>query len=115
MALWKKILGVFGVVAFFAWMSSSSSPSNSERGSGASHTSIVTGSPDGNTAAVARAVIRENFEPSDCPSVSDARRLGDGSIKASCSNGDTYRVFALNGKTVAMKCSAAATLGVSGC
>jgi hypothetical protein len=41
--------------------------------------------------------------------------LKDGSIRAVCSNGEAYRVFTVKGMTVAMKCSAAAKLGVSGC
>ena len=73
--------------------------------------------PAGNPFVVALKLIRDNFEKSDCPSVTKAKRIGDGSIKASCSNGETFRIFTvvqLN-KAVAMKCSVAKEMGVPGC
>jgi hypothetical protein len=75
---------------------------------------IKTGpAPAGEPKTVAATAIQEADHP--CGRVLDAYRLQDGSIKAVCSNRETYRVFVVQGMTVAMKCSAAAQLGVSGC
>jgi hypothetical protein len=73
--------------------------------------------PDGEPAVVAQQVILDNFDKADCPLVTDAKRLGDGSIKTACNNGETYRVLSIPklGKAVAMKCSALAALGIAGC
>jgi hypothetical protein len=60
--------------------------------------------------------MRENFDASDCPLVTIAQRFGDGSIKAVCTNGETYRVFTVpKVGSVAMKCSAVIQLGITGC
>jgi len=67
--------------------------------------------PDGAASVVAQRIIRQNFDESDCPLVVAAQRLGDGSIAAQCNNGERYRVTA----SIAMRCSAAAALGISGC
>ena len=114
----KQILARFmmlGLLVVVSVSCSTSPPSAADNGPRPSAT--PTPAPEGNDAlAVAQAVIRDNFERSDCPSVTTAQRVGvDGSIKAACSNGETFRVFRLNGKAVAMKCSAAARLGVAGC
>ena len=69
--------------------------------------------PPGDPKSVASAAIREADHP--CGRVLDAVRLNTGGIRAVCSNGDAYRVFTVEGKVVAMKCSAAARLGISGC
>jgi hypothetical protein len=75
---------------------------------------IKTGpAPAGEPRTVAAAAIQDADHP--CGRVVDASRLQGGSIKAVCSNRETYRVFVVQGMTVAMKCSAAAKLGVSGC
>ena len=113
----KQILARFMLLGLFVVVSvscSTSPPSAADNGPRPSAT--PTPAHEGNAVAVAQAVIRDNFERSDCPSVTTAQRVGvDGSIKAACSNGETFRVFRLNGKAVAMKCSAAARLGVAGC
>ena len=61
------------------------------------------------------APIREAGHP--CPRVVGAKRLGDGGIRALCSNGETYRISKLREipDTVAMKCSAATAMGIYGC
>jgi hypothetical protein len=66
---------------------------------------------DGDPAVVAFKVINGNFDDTDCPSVTQAKRLKDGSVYAICSNGERFRVY---GK-ISMKCSAAEKLGVAGC
>jgi endonuclease YncB( thermonuclease family) len=72
--------------------------------------------PAGEPVVVAQWVIHDIFEKSDCPHVVSAARVDDGSITATCNNGQTFRVFwnATVGD-VAMRCSAALALGVSGC
>lgn len=75
----------------------------------------IAAAPDGDPTIVAQKIIRENFEATDCPLVVRAVRFGDGSIKAFCSNSEAFRVFRIQGKQVAMRCSAAKALGVSGC
>ncbi len=73
--------------------------------------------PKGDPITVATKVISDNFEKTDCPAVRKAERIEDGSIKAECGNGETFRIFTvveLN-KAVAMRCSAAEKMGVSGC
>jgi hypothetical protein len=69
--------------------------------------------PPGPAKAVAATAIRDADHP--CGTVFDAIRLDSGGIRATCSNGETYRVFTVQGKVVAMRCSAVAKLGVSGC
>ena len=61
--------------------------------------------PDGDAIKVASKVITDNFEKTDCGSVTLAARLDDGSIKAECDNGETYRIFVVVelGKPVALK------------
>lgn len=68
--------------------------------------------PEGDATVVAQKSIRDNFDENDCPLVVEARRFGDGSIRALCNNGETYRVF---GSHYAMRCSAVAALGIHGC
>lgn len=69
--------------------------------------------PSGEPKAIADAAIKAADHP--CGKVRDAVRLDTGGIRAVCSNGETYRVFVWQGQLVAMKCSAAVRLGVSGC
>ena len=69
--------------------------------------------PAGEPKNIATAAIKEAAHP--CGRVLEAIRLNDGGIRAVCSNGEAYRVFTMQGGLVAMKCSAAARLGVSGC
>jgi hypothetical protein len=69
--------------------------------------------PRGEPKTIATGAIKAANHPSG--KVLDAIRLNDGSIRAVCSNGEAYRVFTVQGELVAMKCSAAARLGVSGC
>ena len=73
----------------------------------------ISPAPQGNPKAVATLAITDADHP--CGTVRDAVRLNDGGIRAVCSNGEAYRVFTVQGKVVAMRCSAAAKLGVSGC
>lgn len=71
--------------------------------------------PAGDATAIAASAIRAAEHP--CGKVASASRLRDGTIRALCSNGEAYRVMRMKGiaETVALKCSAAAKLGVSGC
>jgi Flp pilus assembly protein TadD len=69
--------------------------------------------PDGDPKVVAAAVILLNFDPAYCPRVAQARRLDDGSIKAACSNGEIFWIFAIRNKPLALRCSIAESLGVS--
>jgi len=73
--------------------------------------------PAGKAIEVAKKVIGDNFEKNDCPSITKATRYKDGTIKAICSNGESFRVFTVVKlqKPVAMKCSAVKKLGISGC
>jgi hypothetical protein len=73
--------------------------------------------PAGKALVVARKVIGDNFDKSDCPAVTKASRLKDGSIRATCSNGEAFRIFTVVElhKAVAMRCSAAEKIGVPGC
>jgi hypothetical protein len=74
---------------------------------------VVTAAPAGDAATVAKAIIRQNFDPADCPTVKQARRLSDGSIRAFCSNGESFRIGVVNSKQFALRCSAAAKMGVA--
>lgn len=71
--------------------------------------------PAGDAAAVAGSAILAAEHP--CGKVASASRLRDGTIRALCSNGEAYRVMRVKGmaETVALKCSAAAKLGISDC
>lgn len=72
--------------------------------------------PPGDPKAIGLRVIREAEHP--CPKLITAARSSDGSLLARCSNGETYLVFSIRtaNKTMdlAMKCSAAAAIGVRG-
>ncbi len=75
---------------------------------------ITTGpAPAGDPKTVAARALKDADHP--CPKITTAIRVDDGSIKALCSNSEDYRIFTVEGKTVAMKCSAARKLGVAGC
>lgn len=69
--------------------------------------------PAGPPKSVAAAAIKDADHP--CGIVSSATRLDSGGIRAVCSNGEAYRIFTVQGRVVAMRCSAAARIGVSGC
>jgi hypothetical protein len=71
--------------------------------------------PDGEPTVVAQRIISENFDPPDCPLVIRAFRLGDGSIKSFCNNGESYRILSVNAKNYAMRCSVVNKLGPAGC
>ena len=73
----------------------------------------VAAAPDGDPKVVAAAVISLSFDPPYCPRVARATRLDDGSIKAACSNGAIFWIFAIRNKPVALRCSIAESLGVS--
>ena len=73
----------------------------------------VEAAPDGDPKVVAAAVISLSFDPPYCPRVARATRLDDGSIKAACSNGAIFWIFAIGNKPVALRCSIAESLGVS--
>lgn len=73
--------------------------------------------PPGDAADVALRVIREAEHP--CPRLARASRLPDQTIVAVCTNRESYRVFSIRNKAgrvmdLAMKCSAAKKLGISG-
>lgn len=63
--------------------------------------------------AMARAAIRDAGHP--CGGLVSSALMSDGSVRATCTNGETYRVSLRGGTLVAMRCSAAARLGITGC
>ena len=73
--------------------------------------------PEGDTLVVAQSAIRANFKKSICPRVEAAERLPNGSIRAKCNNNEIFRVFSAGPKraVLAMRCSAAAKMGLRGC
>src|SRR5689334_1509890 len=70
---------------------------------------------DGNPLEVALRAIQLQFVRSDCPTVVQAARQGDGSITARCSNGQTFGIANVSGVALAMRCSAARDMEASGC
>jgi TPR repeat protein len=75
---------------------------------------LIGPAPDGEATIVAQRIILENFDPPDCPLVLRALRFGDGSIKAFCNNGESYRIFSFQSKQLAMRCSVVNQFG-AGC
>lgn len=72
--------------------------------------------PEGKAAAVAQAIIHDNFEKQLCPKVAVAQRFPDGTISAICNNDEKFRVFSMDSVgNVALRCAAAAKLGIKGC
>jgi hypothetical protein len=69
--------------------------------------------PAGEPTMVAQKAIQDAGH--QCSLIVAATRLGDGSIRAVCNDGEIYRVFNFQGQSLAMKCSALKSLGVSGC
>jgi hypothetical protein len=63
--------------------------------------------------AIAASAISAAGHP--CGTVTSAARTPSGGIRAVCSNGDTYRIVEVQGKTLAMRCSAVKAIGVEGC
>jgi RNA polymerase subunit RPABC4/transcription elongation factor Spt4 len=70
-------------------------------------------SPPSHTDIVATGAIRDAGHP--CALVTSSSKMSDGSIRALCSNGESYRVSLIGGRFVAMRCSAARQLGITGC
>jgi hypothetical protein len=69
--------------------------------------------PEGEPTVVAFAAIKEG--ESDCPKVSKAERFnGDGTIIATCSNGNEYRVFNIEGTMTTMPLSCKAAISAYG-
>ncbi len=75
--------------------------------------SMTISSPSNRAEEIASTAIRKAGHP--CGTITSATLLSDGSIRATCSNGEAYRVSMIAGELAAMRCSAAARLGVSGC
>jgi len=71
--------------------------------------------PNGKEGAVARQIIQDNYDVSVCPRIAEALRLRDGSIRATCGTGEVFRVFRLNGKNFALRCSVAEKVNVKNC
>ena len=69
--------------------------------------------PIGDSKVVALQAINEAKHA--CPKIISAKRWSNGSITAICSNGEDYRIFTINGESLAMKCSAARAIGVKSC
>ncbi len=76
---------------------------------------VFSAAPAGDPVAVAQRIIRANFDRTACPRVTRAERLEGGSIRATCANGETFRAFEIDGRPVALRCSAAARRGIQGC
>jgi hypothetical protein len=83
--------------------------------SDAKHKPRVGGAPPGDAAKVALRIILANFDPPDCPQIQSALRMGDGGIHAVCTNREIYRVFTVDGKAFALRCSAMRRLGLDAC
>ncbi len=60
------------------------------------------------------ATIAINGAEHPCGTVVSATRSAGG-IRALCSNGETYAIVEIQGKTLAMRCSAVRALGIEGC
>lgn len=75
----------------------------------------ISGAPAGSPSRVALSAIQANFGREVCPRVTRAERQANGSIHADCSNGESFRVFTIGGRVVAMRCTAAARYGIEGC
>jgi hypothetical protein len=74
--------------------------------------------PSGDPAKVARQEIQKAEHP--CPRVVAATRVSGGGIAAKCSNGEDYLIASMSNPkhghiVVAMRCSAARKLGITGC
>jgi hypothetical protein len=80
---------------------------------GAAHGQTVGQAPRGDATAVAVAAIKAAEHP--CGRVTGASRMTDGSVRATCSNGETYRIGTLKGELFALRCSAARRMGIEGC
>lgn len=84
----------------------------------ASATVQVLPAPTGDSATVARRIIRDNFPK--CEHISSAVRQSDGGIRAIC-DGEMYRVFVVYNSDdhklieVSMNCSALTRMGIKGC
>ncbi len=76
-------------------------------------TSPATANPASEEMQIAIRAIRDADHP--CPAVVGAQRVSDGSVRAVCTNGEIYRVSRLQGKYIAMRCSAAERMGITGC
>ncbi|MFT3672041.1 HIRAN domain-containing protein [Aestuariivirga sp.] len=76
---------------------------------------VATSTPTPNPVREAERVIHDNFGISLCPKVTRAAALADGSVAATCSNDERYRVMTVAGQRVAMRCSVAQSIGVEGC
>jgi hypothetical protein len=69
--------------------------------------------PEGEPSRIAFQAIRgAGFS---CGGHPEARRLSDGTIRATCLNGETFRIFTARGQLMALSCSAAARQGIAGC
>ena len=95
------LIGWVGIVSFVGRGAVEDRPAENSSAAGSSEITIAT------------TAITDADHP--CGVVVNASRLKDGSIRAVCSNGEAYRVSVLQGGLVALRCSAAARLGVSGC
>ena len=71
--------------------------------------------PEGDPITVSAKVIHSNFDRGTCPKVVESIRMRDGGLRAVCSNAEVFRVFVVNSKTIAMRCSVANAIGVEGC
>ncbi len=59
-------------------------------------------------AVAAQAISRAG---ESCPGLASAIRLGDGSIEATCTNGERYRIATVNGVELSLQCSRARANG----
>ncbi|MBR0653025.1 hypothetical protein GXW78_25440 [Roseomonas terrae] len=75
----------------------------------------ISGAPAGDAGRVALRAIHGNFNAEVCPRLTRAERQQNGSIHAVCDNGESFRVFRIGDRIVAMRCAAAARYGIEGC
>jgi hypothetical protein len=69
--------------------------------------------PLGDPGVVATQVLVNAKHP--CPKIKAAQRNSDGTISALCTNNEDYRLFSLDGKPIAMRCSVIREMGIGGC
>lgn len=62
--------------------------------------------------AAAQSAISSGPDRYLCPLVTAATRLSDGSIRATCNNGESFVVLNRNGQTLAMRCAVARREGI---
>jgi hypothetical protein len=69
--------------------------------------------PQGDPISLAERMISDAGH--SCPELRAADLYGDGSVHATCTNGETYRLVTINGMPLALRCRALTMMGFVGC